>query len=847
MQRSNPLFNFAGGLLTKKLFGRTDLPTYPIGSSILRNFIGEVQGPDSFRWGFRYVIPTRLNGITNLIPFIFNDDQAYALAFSDGKFRVFSDGGVITEDAKTITGIVIGTGVITSNTHGYSTGDQILIYDVVGTTELNNKYFLVVKIDAHTYTLKDLDGNAIDMSTYGTYISGGKTERVYEVTSPYAEADIFDLKYAQKADLMYIVHPDYEPRKLIRSGETSWSISTFIRTEDPFTVAITGATQAAACQITATDHGLETGDVIEIYGVVGMTQLNGNTYSVVKTGANTITLKDPDTLVDIDSTGYTAYSSGGYLFKQGNMPGAVGFYGGRVFYGGTNDDPETFYGSRAPDDDGTPRYDDFTVGTDAADAIVFPISSQNNTADRIRWFAGTNKFLAIGTYGGIYKAYGATEGAPISGTDITVQPVDFYGAQNILPVRVGTSLFYVQRGGLVLNRFAYSILDDSYSSEDLNVLSDELTNTGIKQLTIQQGRLNIIWGVRNDGILLGISSKEQEKIASWHTHYMGGTDAKVLSACGEPQPNNNDNLWIVAERTIDGVTRRYMEYSIMDPVLPEEEDYYTDAENEETDIDAFHNVQYETAKQLVRVDSSLTIDTSQEVTLTPDAVTGDGITFTAGGNVFTADDVGRRIYRKFVTGYESGIAEIVSYVSPTEVTCNILVDFDSTDAIPAECWYLTVTSLQGLDHLEGEEVKIVVDGAVHPVQTVTDGEITLDSPATVVHIGLGYRGWLRTMPLESRSLSGSSMAMTSTINKIGIMFRHSLGVKYGTSPYILEQMVFRTTNDRVGQPPPLFSGVVEVNIADGYGLQKFINIIQDEPLPCTIQAIIPFADVTEEQ
>jgi hypothetical protein len=844
MQRTNPLVNFAGGLLSKKLFGRVDLSAYPLGKSISRNFIGEVQGPDTYRGGSGYVLPTRLNGLTYFIPFVFNDAQAYALAFSAGKFRVFSNGGAITEDANTVTGIVVATGIITSNGHNYSTGDQILIYDVVGTTELNEKYFLVVKINANTYTLKDLDGTAIDMTAYGTYVSGGKTERVYEVTAPYAEADLPMVKYAQKADLMYLVHPDYEPMKLLRLGETNWTISTFTRTSDPFTKAITGASQAVACQITATAHGLSTGDVIEIYGVVGMTQLNDNAYSVVKTGADTFTLKDPDTLVDINSTGYTAYSSGGYLFKQGNMPGAVGFYGGRLFYGGTLDDPETFYGSRAPTDAGVNRFDDFTTGANEDDAVVFPIASQNNTADRIHWFSGTNRFLGIGTFGGIYKAFGATEAAPISGTAITVQPVDFYGVQSIQPVRIGTSVFYVQRGGLILNRFAYSFLEESFVSEDLNILSDEVTYPGITRITLQQGRVNILWAVRSDGVLLGVSTKEQEKIAAWHMHYLGGTDVKVYDVCGQPRSNNADDLWLVVERTINGVTRRYIEYFTADAVLPEYEDFYTD--DSEDDTDAFERRQYEIAKTLVRVDSSLMLDTSQTVTLQPSAGTGTGVTFTAGGNVFAATDVGRMIVKKHVTGYEYGIAEITGYTNPTTVTCDILQDFDSINTIYANNWFLSVTEISGLEHLEGETVTIQSDGSVHPEQTVVDGSISLDAPATVVIVGLGYRGWIRTMPLESRSVSGSSMAMPSTVNKVGVLFRHTLGAEFGTDPYNMEQLIFRNSNDRTNQPPPLYSGMEEVLIPDGYGLQKFINVIQNMPLPCTVQAIIPFANVTEE-
>lgn len=845
MERTSPLINFAGGLLTKKLFGRVDLATHGIGMSILRNFLVEVQGPLNFRSGSKYVLPTRLNGITCLIPFVFNDSQAYALAFSDGKMRVLSQGGVITEAAKTITGITkANPGVITSNGHGYSTGDQIFIDDIEGMTELNGKFYIVTYINVNTYSLKSLDGVTINSTSFTAYTSGGTTERVYEITSQYAEEDLFQIKYAQKADLMYIVHPDYAINKLRRYGETDWRLETFTRTADPFTTAVTAITKANPCQVTATGHGLITGDLIDMYGVGGMTEVNGVTYEVVYVDANNITLKDPITHNAINSTGYNAYTSGGSLFKHGDMPGAVAFYGGRLFYGGTANDPESFWGSRAPTDAGEVRFDDFTLGTAKDDAVTFPIASQNNTADRIHWFCGTNKFLSIGTYGGMYKAHGATESAPITGTDISVQAVDNFGVQSIMPIRGGTNIYYVQRGGLVLNRFGYSLLDDSYSSEDLNTLADEITVTGLKQLTFQQGRLNVLWAVRNDGVLLGLSTKEQEKIGAWHTHYIGGTDAKVLSICGEPQPTNVDNLWVVVERNIDGVTRRYIEYFETDPVLPEQEDFFTG--DSEADNDAFTKRTLELMKQFVKVDSSLTLDTSQVETLTPGAVTGTGVTFTAGGSMFTSSDIGRFIYKKSTTGYEYGVAEITSVTSDTQVVCDILEDFDSTDLIDSGNWYLTVTQVNGLDHLEGEEVTIVTDCSVHPVKTVTNGSITLDYPATVIHVGLPYIGWIKSMPLNPASVVGNPMTRTTITDKVGILFRNSLGVEYGTSEYMLEPVIFRTTNDRTDNPPPLFTGVEVLVIKDVYESEKFIHIMQQEPLPCTIQAIIPYINVTEE-
>ena len=70
---------------------------------------------------------------------------------------------------------------------------------------------------------------------------------------------------------------------------------------------ITNVTQANPAQVTSPNHGLATGNSIYIYNVLGMTELNGNIYSVTVIDANNFT-------IGIDSTGFTAYISGGNWF-----------------------------------------------------------------------------------------------------------------------------------------------------------------------------------------------------------------------------------------------------------------------------------------------------------------------------------------------------------------------------------------------------------------------------------------------------------------------------------------------------------------------------------------------------
>lgn len=81
---------------------------------------------------------------------------------------------------------------------------------------------------------------------------------------------------------------------------------------------ITGITAANPCVISATAHGFATNDLITIYGVVGMIELNYRTFRVVKDSANAVHLHDlSDT--DINSTAYTAWTSGGYLHHRGTL------------------------------------------------------------------------------------------------------------------------------------------------------------------------------------------------------------------------------------------------------------------------------------------------------------------------------------------------------------------------------------------------------------------------------------------------------------------------------------------------------------------------------------------------
>lgn len=848
--------NFASGELSPKVSGRTDLKIYANGCRRMQNFIAETQGPARFRSGSIFVHPTRGNNSGILIPFQFSDAQAYELEFTDGYMRVYRNQAIVLESAKTITGVTqADPGVVIATAHGYSNGEEVFILGIVGMTELNGKFFLVNNVTANTFELQDQDGVDIDTSAFTAYSSGGTAEKVFELVVPYAEADLLQLKYNQNADTMYITHPDYEIRKLTRTDHDAWTIAKFTRTNDPFTQVITAATQANPCQVAVTAHGLSTGDQIHIEGVVGMTELNGLDYTITFVNANNFTLDG------IDSTAFGAYVSGGYIFQLGDMPRSVSFYEGRLGYGGTTIRPESFWLSRGPEDTGAPRYDDFTTGTDADHAVIFTLAPVQGKVDSFRWLTGNTKYLLAGTFGGVTKITGSRDDEPIAPDSITVKPVDDKGCADTVPISQGGIILYIQRGKLIIRSFEFDVLADNFVSVDRNLPAEHMTLSGIIQIAFQTGQPDILWGTRTDGELIGLTFKSREDVSGWHRHLLGGThnnDAgidvthgRVLSVGSLPRENNEDQVWVIVEREIDGVTRRFVEYFSDVVTFDPKEKFFTGENNLITDTNKFLNLTYEKQKEYICVDSALTFDgsargTAASATITPGALTGTGITFTASASVFTAADVGNEIWRKYVDGTEDGRAEITAFVSATEVTCTILKDFTKLTAIPAGEWFLTASSISGLDHLEGETVVIVTDGRPHPDRTVASGAIALQFEASVVHVGLKYVGILQTQNLEFGGLNGPAQAKLRNIVDLNLRLLSSLGLKFGTSLYRLESIINWVNTNITSRPNPVFTGIKNLKNFDVWDSEKFVYIVQDLPLPASIQLIDVEGETTNE-
>lgn len=833
--------NMAGGEVSPQLAGRADLALYFTSASWVMNFYSTTQGNARYRNGTKNAWNTKSNLAANLVSFQYNTDQAYILEFTNTVMRIYKDGGIVTATAQDITGITkANPAVVTySGADTYANGDSVIISGVLGMLEVNNREYIVANVNAGANTF-ELTG--INSTSYGTYTSGGTVAEIIEVVSPYLTADLFEIRYAQTADTMYIVHPDYAPRKLTRSSHTAWTLSTYDISGNPFgttkaaSQTISGITKAATAVVTYV--GADTyanGDIVLIESVVGMTEVNGKRYTVraVDTGANTFQLEN------CDSTLFTAYTSGGTIeeYTAFSYPSVVAFFEQRLWFGASDGFPQKVWGSVGAE------HDNFVQGTLAADGLEYNISS--GQVNRIRWMTGTEQFLAVGTSGGEMKISGGGVNDPITPSNITVKQVSYFGAKDVPPILLDSHVLFLQRDGITFRTFEYDAVQDGYTSVNRTLTADQITRgrygttDGVKQMAYQSGNPSINWCVKNDGTICTFTFEPKEQVTSWHRQIMGGSltsgklgKPEVESVATIPQTNAPDQVYIVVKRTINGSTVRHVEYFADQVNVPKKMDYYTgDAED---DDDAWRVDMFEAQKRLVYLDNSITWDGTVNQTMTLGAVSGS-TSATAGGATFAATDVGREIW-----GKAGGRATITAYTSSTVVTVTVTVLFPSV-SIASGNWYLTASTFYGLAHFSGATISALADGAAFSGLSVgANGAVTMDEQHSYVTFGLGYTGLYKSNDLEAGGNNGAAVTKERSLSQLGVKMLESQGAEFGTNLYDLETPNYRAAEDDLDKPPPLLTGVKMIDIPDGWETEKYIYCVQDQPLPCNIQVLAAY-------
>lgn len=238
MARSAPaLSTFTAGEISPRLEGRVTIEKYREGLADLTNMVVQPHGGVTRRPGTQFLGEVKASAnVTRLIPFEFKTSDTYALEFGNQYMRIYRNGlQVLTGSAKAISAITkANPGVFTSNSHGYSNGDEIALVNTGGgMTELQERNYRVANVTTNTFTLTDLFDVALNTTGFTTYTgSGVAVDKIYEVATPYTSAQINDVRFAQSADVMYLVHPSHAVRTLSRTDHNAWTFATPSFTEN---------------------------------------------------------------------------------------------------------------------------------------------------------------------------------------------------------------------------------------------------------------------------------------------------------------------------------------------------------------------------------------------------------------------------------------------------------------------------------------------------------------------------------------------------------------------------------------------------------------------------------------
>jgi hypothetical protein len=230
-------------------------------------------------------------------------------------------------------------------------------------------------------------------------------------------------------------------------------------------------------------------------------------------------------------------------------PRTVSFYQQRLAYAGTAMQPQTVWLSA------TGAFDDFATGTLDDSALEFELTS--NEMNVIQWMEPFRD-LFLGTPNG--EAFLRGVNGPLTPKNAEQVPLTNYGSDTLRPLRAQNSLLLVQRGGRQLQQLVFDETGSFVQGRDLTLFADHITESGLVQVDFQRKPLAVVWGVRTDGTLIGLTYDVFEQLQGWHRHTTNGV---IESVCvlpkATPTDQETEEVYVAVKRTIGTATRRWIE------------------------------------------------------------------------------------------------------------------------------------------------------------------------------------------------------------------------------------------------------------------------------------------------
>lgn len=562
--------SFVRGELSPRLHSRASLDLYKAGLSRCENFITLPHGGLRKRGGTYFVgevADSTKN--TRLIPFVFSDDQAYALEVGHLYIRVYAYGARVgTVHVTTPFDVTEIAGI----KYAQSADDMWLVHPNHEPQKLTRNSHTSWSLSAVSFTdgpFQPVNTSAITLYASATAGSG------ITIT---ASAALFTAEMVGR--LVRIDMESYEdiepwePGALI-TQPTVGSIrryegrvySTPTVYDDAAHEARTGGTPPTHTRGTewdgaATDQvvsdiptGAGTVSQADVYRGLQWTYLHSG-YGVARiTGFTNSTTVTADVLsafpAEVVGSGNASEFWRLGAFDDGAFPESVEIFEERLCYG----QRFSVFASKTGD------FESFETGAKADDALAFTLAGGGRANDIVSLLE-IDGYLGIATIGGFRSLSGA-------GIDEALTPSSFknrnsrtMGCSYIQPVQAGQSYVYVGKGRKKLAELRLG-QQLRFESDDLGQISEHIPKKGIVEIAFQENPDPILWFPLDNGELGGFTHQPSQEVRGMHRHRLGGTAGSgwgaVESVCVTPGQTGEEDVWHIVRRTIGGATKRYIE------------------------------------------------------------------------------------------------------------------------------------------------------------------------------------------------------------------------------------------------------------------------------------------------
>jgi len=506
-----------------------------------------------------------------------------------------------------------------------------------------------------------------------------------------------------------------------------------------------------------------------------------------------------------------------------NFPSLGEFFQQRLWVANSADNPNKIWGSA------TGEFANFRPSSVAAgststvlDTDAIKITIDSNEVNAVRWLESAARGLIVGTEGLEHALSGETTFEVVTPSNVrTFKQTNHGSISGRIKAAVDRSILFVHRSAKKLIELVYSFDADQQVGTDVSLVSEHVLRAGVKQIVRQESPVQFVWAVLDDGSLTCLTFEREQEVVGWSTCSLGGSGlVKSMSVIPETE---NDAVYVSVQRGSDV----FIEI-LQDPI---------DIEDEQRD--AWY------------VDSGLKYDGvntgSETLTFNGTYTVGGSGTLTASTATFAGDssDVDKR-YRLYDSDGNWYDLKITAASTTTSCTAEVEVaDIPaSLQNTATASWAALASTVTGLDHLNGQTVKIWADGTIHAEKTVSSGSVSLDDQHAVVIVGYGYTTTLESLPVRVLQYSAEPRGKVKGIYNAEINLWRSLG---GTITFDgnTEPIDYSRDSDSDVYPRELATRLVEVCPSSSYNSEQTLTMTTSDPAPFNLLAITYELDIND--